>query len=157
MSWSDFARLVHILAVFYLMTGLGAVMVPLWRGWSETDRRQQVAYFDAAATGEAVGLLPGAILALFAGFFAVAVGGMNPITTGWVLAKLVLHLFVLFVCLPLLHAGLHRVRLAADAAAAGGSTEELQMALADNVPRVFSVFTAVIFLVMAVLAVLKPF
>jgi uncharacterized membrane protein len=155
---ADLAVLVHILSILYMVGGLGAVMVPLWRGWQETDLVRQAADFEAAAAGEAAGLLPGAILALFAGFLALAVEGLNPIGTGWLLAKIVLHLFVLFVCLPLLHAGLQRVRLAAaEAVAAGEATEDLRNALADNVPRVFSGLIAVILLVMAALAVLKPF
>jgi hypothetical protein len=154
----DLARLIHILTLFYMMAGLGAVMIPLWRGWHEQDIGRQYAYFDAARGGEAGGLLPGAILALFAGFLAIGVDGLNPITTGWLLTKIVLHLFVLFVCLPLLHAGLQRVRLASSQSVeAGSASEDLISTLADNVPKVFCVLIAIIFVVMAILAVLKPF
>lgn len=133
-------------------------MVPLWCGWHERDQRRQLAYFETAKTGEAAALLPGTLLVLLAGFFVLAVEGLSPITTGWLLVKIILQFFVLFVCLPLLHTGLQRAYLAATRALeAGTMTDELQTVLADNVPRVFSGFITGLVVVMVVLAVLKPF
>jgi hypothetical protein len=63
----------------------------------------------------------------------------------------------LLACLSLIGLGLCRMRLASlQAEKAGGIAPELEAALADNVPIVFSGIAALLLAVTAYLAVLKP-
>ena len=63
----------------------------------------------------------------------------------------------LLVYLPLIGLGLRRVRLASlQAEKAGGITPELEEALADNVPIVFSGIATLLLPVMAYPVVFKP-
>jgi hypothetical protein len=52
-------RILHFLSLFLMTAGLGAVMVPLWRGWREEDTASQVSAFEDATTGHKAALLPG--------------------------------------------------------------------------------------------------
>ena len=73
------------------------------------------------------------------------------------LAQEVLYLVSLLVCLALIDLGLRRVRLVSlQAEKAGWITPELEEALADNVPIVFSGIATLLLPVMAYLAVFKP-
>ena len=81
----------------------------------------------------------------------------NLVTSGWLLAQGVLYLVSLLVCLPLIGLGLRRVRLVSlKAEKAGGITPELEEALADNVPIVFSGIATLLLPVMAYPVVFKP-
>jgi len=81
----------------------------------------------------------------------------NLVTSGWLLAQGVLYLVSLLVCLPLIGLGLRKVRLASfQAEKVGGMTPELEEALADNVPIVFSGIATLLLPVMAYPAVFKP-
>ena len=86
MTSVDILRLLHFLSLFLMMAGLGAVMVPLWRGWREDDVDRQLVAFEDASTGHKAGLLPGTIAVGVTGVFLAGDAGFNFITTGWLLA-----------------------------------------------------------------------
>jgi len=151
-------RLLHFLSLFYMLAGLGAVMVPLWRGWRAGDLRDRLASFQDAVAGHNAGLLPGVILVGATGVFLAGEEGYNLIRTGWLVTLEAIYLVVLLVCMPLLGLGLRRVHLAALASVKRGRpTPELEDALADNVPLVFAALTAALVPVMALLAVFRPY
>lgn len=141
-----------------MLSGLGAVLVPLWRGWHTDDLWARLASFRDAVAGHSAGLLPGVVLVGVSGVFLAGEDGYNLITTGWLVTLEVLYLVVLLVCVPLLGLGLRRVHLAALASVKrGNATPELEDALADNVPLVFALLTAALVPVMAFLAVFRPY
>ena len=47
--------MLHFLSLFLMTAGLGAVMVPLWRGWREDDFARQLLAFEDASTGHKAG------------------------------------------------------------------------------------------------------
>lgn len=152
-------KFLHIAALFLFMTGIGAVMAPLYGAWRSSDRRRQMYAFTAAADNETRLLLPGALLSGVTGVFWGASGHHNFVKEGWLLALCIVYVFTTFVCLPLLGLGLRRARLAVlrSYKSGGAITPELESALADNVPLVFGTIIILMLPVMGWLAVFKPF
>ena len=149
--------LIHLIAVFWYVMGLAAVQFPLIRGWRLDDVRLKVAAFEEATHYQGLLLVPGVIAVGVTGVFMWAQMDYNLITTGWLLAQEALYLLILLVCLPLIGLGLRRARLASlQAEKAGGPTPDLEEALADNVPIVFSGIATLLLPVMTYLAVFKP-
>lgn len=149
--------LLHILAAFWYVMGLAAVQFPLIRGWRVEDLKVKAVAFEEATHYQGLLLVPGVIAAGVTGVFMWTQMDYNLITTGWLLAQEALYLVSLLVCLPLIGLGLRRARLASlQAEKAGGATAELEEALADNVPIVFSGIATLLLPVMAYLAVFKP-
>lgn len=147
----------HIVAVFWYVMGLAAVQFPLIRGWRLEELRLRVAAFDEASHYQGLLLVPGVIAAGISGVFMWTQMDYNLITTGWLIALEALYIFSLLVCLPLIGLGLRRARIAAlRAEKAGEVTPELEEALADNVPIVFSGIATLLLPVMACLAVFRP-
>ncbi len=153
----DTLTLLHLLSAFWYVMGLAAVQFPLIRGWSLEDVKLKAAAFDEASHYQGLLLVPGIIAVGITGVFMWAQMDYNLITTGWLLAQEVLYLVSLLVCLPLIGMGLRRARLASlQAEKAGAVTPELEDALADNVPIVFSGIATLLLPVMAYLAIFKP-
>ncbi len=153
----DALTLLHILAAFWYVMGLAAVQFPLIRGWRLGDVKQKAVAFEEASHYQGLLLVPGIIAVGVTGVFMWAEMDYNLISTGWLLAQEALYLVSLLVCLPLIGLGLRRARLAClRAEKAGGTTPELEEALADNVPVVFSGIATLLLPVMAYLAVFKP-
>lgn len=153
----DILTLLHILAVFWYVMGLAAVQFPLIRGWRLDDVRLKAAAFEEASHYQGLLLVPGIIAVGVTGVFMWAQMGYNLVSTGWLLAQETLYVVSLLVCVPLIGLGLRRARLAAlRAEKTGGPTPELEEALADNVPIVFSGIATLLLPVMAYLAVFKP-
>jgi uncharacterized membrane protein len=149
--------LLHLIAVFLYVMGLAAVQFPLVRGWRLEEIRLKVAAFDEASHYQGLLLVPGVIAVGISGVFMWTQMDYNLITTGWLIALEVLYIVSLLVCLPLIGLGLRRARLAAlQAEKAGKVTPELEEALADNVPIVFSGIATLLLPVMAYLAVFRP-
>lgn len=147
----------HLIAAFWYVMGLAAVQFPLIRGWRFDDLNLKVVAFDEASHYQGLLLVPGIIAAGITGVFMWTQMDYNLITTGWLIALEALYIVSLLICLPLIGLGLRRVRLAAlRAEKAGGTTPELEEALADNVPIVFSGIATLLLPVMACLAVFKP-
>ena len=96
-----------------MMAGLGAVIVALWRGWTEEEVDRALIAFQDASTGHKAGLLPGSIAVGATGIFLAGDAGYNFITTGWLLALELIYLFVLLICVPLLGHALNRVEIEA--------------------------------------------
>jgi len=154
----DILASLHILSLFLMTAGLGAVMVPLWRGWREEDIERQIVAFEDASTGHKVGLLPGTIAAGATGVFLAGDADYNFFTTGWLLALEIVYLFVLLVCLPILGHALNRVEIETlKSRKKGEPTAEMRDLLDDNVPIVFSLLILFAIPIMVWLAEFKPF
>jgi uncharacterized membrane protein len=151
------ATLLHILSLFWYVMGLAAVQFPLIRGWRLEDVKVKAVAFEEATHYQGLLLIPGIIATGVTGVFMWVQMDYNLITTGWLVAQESLYLVSLLVCVPLIGAGLRRARLATlRAEKAGGLTPELEEALADNVPIVFSGIATLLLPGMAYLAVFKP-
>ena len=151
-------RFIHTLSLFWMMVGIGAVVVPIWKAWAAQQIEEKALLFQEAQRNETYFLLPGFIATLFSGYAWAAAAELNVITTGWLMALQTLTLVDLFIFVPLLGVGLRRVRiLALSAKKHGEITPELRDALADNVPLVFGTVIVLTVPVMVWLAVFKPF
>ena len=149
--------LLHTLAQLWMMIGIGAVVVPIWRAWGTQDLSRRVVLLTEAQHAETQWLLPGVIATGVTGFAWAAGSDMNLIRTGWLAAKEVIYAIDVFIFLPLTGVGLRRVRfLALQAEKRGEMTEELKAALADNVPVVFGTLMVLSIPVLAALAIFKP-
>lgn len=158
MSSEDILRLLHFLSLFWMMGGLGAVMIALWRGWREEDIERQLVAFEDASTGHKALLLPGTIAVGATGAFLAADAGYNFITTGWLLALELTYLVVLLFAIPLLGHALNRVEIESlKSRKRGAPTPELQDLLADNVPIVMSLLILFLIPVMVWLPEYQPF
>jgi len=149
----------HYLALFLMMAGLGAVMIPLWRGWrEEDDLDRRLSAFEDAINGHRAALLPGTIAVGATGVFLAGDAGYNFFTTGWLLALELLYLLVLFMVVPLLGHALNRIEIEAlKSRKKGQPTDELRELLADNVPIVLTLLTLFLIPIMVWLAEFKPF
>ena len=153
-----FWRFVHILALLYLVAGIGNTVVPIWKAWLAQTIEEKALFLQDAHRNETFFLLPGMIATLFSGYAWAAAAEYNVVTTGWLVALQIITFVDLFIFLPLLGVGLRRVRYLALAAKKHGEvTPELKDALADNVPLVFGTLIALTIPVMTWLAVFKPF
>ena len=151
-------RALHTLALFWMMAGLGTVMVSIWRAWSTSDNETRVVLLTEAAEAETRWLLPGILATGITGFAWAASDNTNLVTTGWLLALEIVFAFDVFIFLPLLGVGLRRVRLLAlQARKRGELSDELEVALNDRVPVVFGTMIVVTVPIMTWLAVWKPF
>lgn len=157
MNADDVLAFLHLLAAFWYVGGLAAVLLSLSRAWRSNDVQRQALAFAEASQYQGSLLLPGTIAMGATGVFLWAELGYNLITTGWLLALEVLYLIVLLVCLPLMGIGLRRARLfAAEATKTGERSPELEEALADRVPLVFGAIALILLPVMAYLSLFKP-
>jgi uncharacterized membrane protein len=148
----------HYLSLFLMMAGLGAVMIPLWRGWRETDIDRAIVAFEDAYTGHKSALLPGTIAVGATGVFLAADAGYNFFTTGWLLALELVYLLVLLICIPLLGHALNRVEIESlKSKKKNEITAELRELLDDNVPIVMTLLILFLIPVMVWLPEYKPF
>jgi hypothetical protein len=151
-------RAAHLLSLFWMVWGLGAVMSPVWRAWQEPDLQAKTLLLTEATRSERTWLLPGLIATGLSGFAWAAASDWNPVTTGWLVALEVVFALDAFIFVPLLGVGLRRVHLLAlQAARQGEVTDALRDALADNVPLVFGTLVVLSVPLQLVLAVFKPF
>lgn len=151
-------RAIHTLSLFWMMAGLGTVMVAVWRSWATDDADLRTLLLTEAQQNETRWLLPGVLATGFSGFAWAASEDINLITTGWLLALQLVFAIDVFIFLPLLGVGLRRVRLLAlQAQKRGEVTDELRNALDDRVPVVFGTLMVVSVPIMTWLAVYKPF
>ncbi len=151
-------RFLHILAILYLTAGVGNTVVPVWKAWRRSSVTEQAMLFSDAQRNESMFLLPGLIAVAVTGYAWAANEDISVIGTGWLLAlQIVLGLNV-FIFVPLMGIGLRRVHyLSLQSRKSGEVSEELQSALADNVPLVFGTLIAASIPVMVWLPVFKPF
>lgn len=158
MTSVEVLSLLHMLSLFLMMAGLGAVMIPLWRGWREDDLDRQLVAFEDVTTGHKAALLPGTIAVGATGVFLAADAGYNFFTTGWLLALEIVYLLVLFICIPLLGHALNRVEIESlKSKKKGEPTPQLRELLDDNVPIVLTLLILFSIPVMVWLAEFKPF
>jgi hypothetical protein len=141
-----------------MMAGLGAVIVALWRGWTETEAERAIIAFEDASTGHKAGLLPGTIAVGATGVFLAGDAGYNFITTGWLLALELIYLFILFICVPMLGYSLNRIQIEVlKSKKKGEQTAALKELVNDNVPIVLCILIVFAIPVMVWLPVFKPF
>ena len=159
MSEDEAFRLIHTLSLFVFLAGLGATMLPLYRAWNTVDVERQVFAFQEAGRNQAGILLPGIILVGVTGtFWGIVSDDFDPVETGWLLAVELIYLVALFVCLPAMAAGLRRARLLAlQAQHTGEISDELRDTLEDKGPIVFGTLMGLLVVLMAALAITKPF
>ena len=167
MTSIDILRTLHFLSLFLMMSGLGAVIVALWRGWTEEDTDRAIVAFQDASTGHKAGLLPGSIAVGATGVFLAGDAGYNFITTGWLLALELVYLFVLLICIPLLVLlicvpmlgyALNRISVEVlKSKKRGAPTDQLRELIADNVPIVLCLLIVFSIPVMVWLPVFRPF
>ena len=151
-------RALHTLALFWMMAGLGSVMVAVWRAWATSDLDLRVLLLTEAQQNETRWLLSGMLATGLSGFAWAASEDTNLVTTGWLLALEIVFAIDVFIFLPLLGVGLRRVRLLAlQSKKQGEVSDELQGALDDRVPVVFGTLLVATVPVMTWLAVFKPF
>jgi uncharacterized membrane protein len=158
MTSLDVLRSLHYLSLFLMMAGLGAVIVALWRGWTETEADRAIIAFEDASTGHKAGLLPGTIAVGATGVFLAGDAGYNFITTGWLLALEVIYLFILFICVPMLGYSLNRINIEVlKSKKKGEQTDALKELVNDNVPIVLCILIVLTIPFMIWLPVFKPF
>ncbi len=146
------------MSLFLMTAGLGAVMIPLWRGWREDNLDRALIAFEDASRGHKSALLPGTIGVGATGIFFAGDAGYNFFTTGWLVAVELLYLFILFICVPMLGHSLSRVEIATlKSKKKGVQSPEMQDLINDNVPIVTSLMILFLIPVMAWLAEFKPF
>jgi uncharacterized membrane protein len=151
-------RLLHLLALCWLMVGIGAVIVPIWRAWATRDRDVRAVMLSEAQQSETRWLISGLIAVVFTGFGWAAAENMNFFGTGWLLTKMIIYAVDIFIFLPLMGIGLRRVRyLALQAQKQGEPSEALHEALEDKVPVVFGTLIVLTIPVIVALAVFRPF
>ena len=151
-------RALHTLALFWMMAGLGTVMVSIWRAWATSDAETRVVLLTEAAEAETRWLLPGILATGITGFAWAASDNTNLVTTGWLIVLEIVFALDVFIFLPLMGVGLRRVRLLAlQARKRGELSDELVTALNDRVPVVFGTMIVVSVPIMTWLAVWKPF
>lgn len=153
-----FWRFVHLLALFWLMAGIGNTVVPVWRAWFAETIEEKALLLIEAQRNETTWLLPGMIATVFSGYAWAAAENYNVVTTGWLAALQVILAIDIFIFLPLMGVGLRRARiLALQARKQGEITDALRDALADNVPLVFGTLIFATIPIMVWLPVFKPF
>jgi uncharacterized membrane protein len=151
-------RALHFLSLFLMTGGLGAVMIPLWRGWREDNLERQIVAFEDATTGHRSLLLPGTIAVGATGIFLAADAGYNFFTTGWLLALEIVYLVVLMFFIPMLGHALGQIEIESlKSRKKGETTERLGELMADNVPIVLTLLTLLSIPIMVWLAEFKPF
>lgn len=152
------ARFIHVIALLYLVAGIGNTIVPIWRAWFFEEIETRALLLTEAQRNYTTWLLPGIISTGITGYLYAGVLELNVVTTGWLVAMQGLWMIQIFILVPLLGLGLRRVRyLALQSAKAGETTEELRDALADNAPLVFGTLLVVTVLIMTWLPIFRPF
>ena len=152
------ARFIHVIALLYLVAGLGNTLVPIWRAWFIDEIEAKSLLLGEAQRNYTTWLLPGVIGTGITGYLYAGVLDLNVVTTGWLVAMQILWIIQIFILVPLLGIGLRKVRfLALQSAKDGKTTDELRDALADNAPLVFSTLLTVTILLMVWLPIFRPF
>ncbi len=158
MTSIDILLSLHFFSLFLMMAGLGAVIVALWRGWTEEESERAIIAFEDASTGHKAGLLPGTVAVGATGVFLAGDAGYNFITTGWLVALEMVYLFVLFICVPMLGYSLNRINIEVlKSKKKGEQTDALKELVNDNVPIVLCILMVFTIPVMIWLPVFKPF
>lgn len=151
-------RALHMLALFWMMAGIGNVVVLIWTSWSTDDIDVKSLLLSQAQRNEMTWMLPGVIAAGLTGLAWAAASDLNVLTTGWLLALELIFAVDVFIFLPLMGVGLRRVQLLAlQAKKRGEVSDDLRDALADNVPIVFGTLIMASVPIMVWLPVYKPF
>src|SRR5687768_14327922 len=103
-------RLLHTLALFWMMAGIGAVIVPIWKAWATGDLDVKALLLQEAQRNEVQWLIPGMLATLFTGVAWVSSdeSTYNFVTTGWLLALEIIFALDGFIFLPLMGVGLRR-------------------------------------------------
>ncbi len=157
MSASGFLLYASAISLLILAGGLGAVLMPLYRGWFSGDLREQVFTFRQAADFETALLLPGMAASGVTNILWAAETGHDFLSERWIWISLTLYVVATFVFLPLMGLGLRRARLLAlQSDKAGALSDELREALGDKVPIVFGTLIALMMPALVWLRIFQP-
>ena len=158
MNADNILAFAHLLSAFWYVGGLTAVQICLVRAWQNDDPMAKAESFVEATHYQGVLLVPGAIAMGATGLFLWTQMDYSLLTTGWLILLELIYVVVLLVCLPLTGMGLRRARLAAlRARKAGRTTPEIELAMSDSVPLVFSGIATTAVPLMAFLSIFRPF
>jgi len=147
----------HILAAIWYAAGLTSVQLAIVRGWQSDSVSTKVDAFSEATHYQGLLLFPGSIAVVTTGLFLWGQLDYNFVTTPWLLIVEAMYVVTLLVCLPLVGMGLRRARIAALLAERRKDvTQELEEAMADNVPLVFGGIATIMVPLMVALSVFRP-
>ena len=153
----EFWIFLHLSSIIYLCVGIGAAVVPVWMSWKRDDINERVVLLLTSQKAFTAGVLPGIIAVLFSGYAWVAAGNYT-ITDGSMISIQILFFLNLFLFVPLFGVALRRVKWSAlSAQKLGEITDDLQDALADNVPLVFGTMIIMSAPLILILVVIKFF
>ncbi len=153
----EFWIFLHLASIIYLCTGIGAALVPVWMSWRREDIDERIILLLTSQKAFTGGLLPGIIAVLFSGYAWVAAGNYA-ITDGSMIVIQIIFFLNLFLFVPLFGVALRRVKWSALSAQKSGQiTEDLQDALADNVPLVFGTMIIASIPLILILVVIRFF
>lgn len=153
----EFFIFLHVLAAVWYASGLTAVQLTIIRGWRSDDVSVKVDAFSESTHYQGILLFPGAIAVVGTGLFLWGQLDYNFVTTPWLLAVEVMYVITILVCMPLVGMGLRRARIAALLAERRGNvTQELEEAMADNVPLVFGGIATLMVPAMIALSTFRP-
>lgn len=153
-----FIRLIHFLAIFWMIAGIGNTIIPIYGAWAQDNLKLRSITLAASSKNYSYWLLPGVIASGLTGYLYAGVDGVNVITSGWLLATGLIWIIQIFILLPLFGIGLRKVHyLALQADKKGSTTPELDDALADNAPLVFGTLIIISTLLVTVIPIFKPF
>jgi len=153
-----FIRLIHFLAIFWMIAGIGNTIIPIYGAWAQDNLKLRSITLSASSKNYSYWLLPGVISSGITGYLYAGVDGLNVITSGWLLITGLIWIIQIFILLPLFGIGLRRVHyLALQAEKRGTTTQELDDALADNAPLVFGTLIIISTLLITIIPIFKPF
>src|SRR3989442_3413348 len=135
----DLLAFAHVLAAFWYVAGLTAVQLSLVRAWQSDEVAVRADSLQEASHYQGVLLVPLAIAGIATGIALWAQLDYDLIATPRLVALQVLYVVTLLVCLPLIGIGLRRARIAAlQARKTGRPTPQLEEAMVDGIPLIFS-------------------
>ncbi len=147
----------HILSAYWYVMGLAAVQLTYVRAMRTESLEERIHAVEEASHFQGVLLVPGAIAAGFSGAFFWSAAGYNLVTTEWLWALEAAFAVTLLVCLPLIGAGLRRVRIAALKARRNPDlAPDLERALNEGVPLIFGGLATLLVVVMTAVSVWGP-
>jgi hypothetical protein len=154
---TDLLLFAHILSAFWYVMGLAAVQLSYVRALRSEDLSERINAVEEASHYNGVLLVPGAIALGFSGAFYWADAGYNLITDEWLWLLEAAFLVTVLVCLPLIGAGLRRVRIAAlKARRDPEAAANLERALTDGVPLIFGALATALVVLMTAVSVWGP-
>ena len=141
-----------------MMAGLGAVIVALWRGWTEEEPSARSSPSRTHRPATKRGCCPAPSPSARPASFSLATPATTSSRPAGSLALELVYLFVLFICVPMLGYSLNRINIEVlKSKKKGEQTEALKELVNDNVPIVLCILIVFAIPFMVWLPVFKPF